>query len=51
MKIKELRIGDIVTVKGHDFPMEVVGPAIRMYSCGRALSAMRVTCGRRLQMN
>ncbi|KGN88010.1 hypothetical protein [Porphyromonas gulae] len=25
MKINNLRIGDIVTVKGHDFPMKVVG--------------------------
>ena len=25
MKINDLRIGDIVTVKGHDFPMKVVG--------------------------
>lgn len=25
MKIQDLRIGDAVTVKGHDFPMKVVG--------------------------
>lgn len=25
MKIQDLRIGDTVTVKGHDFPMKVVG--------------------------
>lgn len=25
MKINDLRIGDIVVVKGHDFPMKVVG--------------------------
>ena len=37
MKIQDLRIGDIVTVKGHDFPMKVVGlfgdKDVQFYPC------------------
>lgn len=48
MKVQDLRIGDIVTVKGHDFPMKVVGLfGARTYSYGHALRTTQVTYGKR----